>query len=60
VNELYSGSIADAKRIIDKYDVTYVVVGYLERAEYGSAVQKFDRFMDVAFQDGNTVIYKRK
>jgi uncharacterized membrane protein len=60
VNVLYSGSIADAKRIMDKYDVTYVVVGYLERTEFGNAVTKFARFMDVAFQDGNTVIYKRK
>ncbi|MBN1584640.1 MAG: hypothetical protein JXA89_28290, partial [Anaerolineae bacterium] len=60
VNTLYSGSIADAKRIMDKYDVTYVIVGYLERAEFGSAVQKFDRFMDVAFREGNTVIYKRQ
>jgi YYY domain-containing protein len=60
VNLLYKGSISDAKRIMAKYDVTYVFVGYLERAEFGDAVRKFGRFMDVAFQDGNTVIYKGK
>jgi uncharacterized membrane protein len=60
VNLLYRGSIQDARRIMDKYGVTYVFVGYLERAEFGSTVEKFGRFMDVAFRDGDTVIYKRK
>lgn len=60
VNLLYAGSIADAKRIIDKYDIEYVIVGYLERAEFGRAVDKFERFMDVAFRAGDTVIYRRK
>jgi YYY domain-containing protein len=60
VNALYGGSAQDAVRTMDKYDVTYVFVGYLERAEFGSAATKFDRFMDVAFRDGNTVIYKRR
>ena len=43
-----------------KYDVTYVYVGYLERSEFGKAVDKFERFMDVAFRAGDTVIYKLK
>jgi len=60
VNLLYRGSVQDARRIMDKYGVTYVFVGYLERAEFGSTVEKFGRFMDVAFRDGDTVIYKRK
>jgi len=60
VKTLYGGSIADARRVIDKYDVTYVFVGYLERAEFGSAVLKFDRFMDVAFRQGDTVIYEQR
>lgn len=60
VNRLYSGGIAEAREVIDKYGVTYVVVGYLERNEFGNSVIKFERFMDVAFQAGNTVIYKTR
>ncbi|MBN1934364.1 MAG: hypothetical protein JW934_06850 [Anaerolineae bacterium] len=60
VKRLYGGSAADAREVIDKYGVTYVVVGYLERNEFGNGVTKFDRFMDVAFRDGNTVIYKTR
>jgi len=45
---------------MDQYNVTYVVVGYLERAEFGGALDKFDRFMDVAFRQGSTVVYKRR
>jgi len=60
VNTLYAGSVQDALRIMGKYDVRYVVVGYLERAEFGPALSKFDRIMDVAFRSGDTVIYERR
>lgn len=60
VHVLYGGSVQDALRVIDKYDVQYVFVGYLERAEYGTALNKFDRIMDVAFRAGDTVIYERR
>jgi uncharacterized membrane protein len=60
VNALYAGSIQDAKRVMDKYGVTYVYVGYLERGEFGNSVDKFARFMDVAFRDGDTVVYRRR
>jgi len=60
IKTLYNGTAQDAQRIIGKYDVAYVFVGYLERAEFGNAVGKFDRFMDVAFRAGDTVIYKRR
>jgi uncharacterized membrane protein len=60
VRLLYGGHIQDAVRIMEKYDVTYVFVGYLERDEFGAAVDKFERLMDVAFRAGNTVIYKRR
>jgi YYY domain-containing protein len=60
VNTLYGGSAQDALRIVEKYAVRYVVVGYLERAEFGPALSKFDRIMDVAFRAGDTVIYERR
>jgi YYY domain-containing protein len=60
VKTLYEGNIQDAQRIIEKHDVRYVYVGYLERAEFGNAVEKFGRFMDVAYQTGDTIIYERK
>ena len=60
VNLIYGGSVQDAKRLLDQYDVTYVVVGYLERADFPNAEAKFERFMDVVFREGNTVIFKRR
>jgi YYY domain-containing protein len=60
VKALYRGSVQDARRIIEKYDVRYVYVGYLERAEFGNAVEKFRDFMDVAYRIGDTVIYERR
>jgi uncharacterized membrane protein len=60
VNLLYAGSMQDAKRIMEKYDVTYVVVGYLEREEFPNAELKFARFMDEVFREGDTVIFKRR
>ena len=60
VQLLYAGSLKDAERILDKYDVSYVIVGYLELSEFPDAGRKFDRLMDVAFREGNTTIYKRK
>ncbi len=60
VKSLYGGSVQDALRVMDEYDVRFVYVGYLERAEFGAALAKFERFMDVAFRTGDTVIYRRR
>jgi len=47
--------------LLDKYAISYVYVGPIERAAYPAAgLQKFDALMDVAFQQGNVTIYKRK
>ena len=45
--------------MMDQYDVTYVVVGYLERAEFPDAAAKFERFMDVAFRAIRSSIKRR-
>jgi uncharacterized membrane protein len=60
VKLLYGGSVQDAQRILEKYDITYVVVGYLERSEFPDAESKLKRLMDVVFQEGNTTILKRR
>jgi uncharacterized membrane protein len=60
VNLLYSGSAQDTKRIMEQYDVTYVIVGYLERAEYPNAPFKFERIMDVVFREGGTTIFRQR
>ena len=57
VNALYSGEISRLREIVKKYDVTYVVVGDLERRTYGEpALQRFAD-MPVAFQSGTVTIY---
>jgi YYY domain-containing protein len=47
--------------LLDKYAISYVYVGPAERATFPApSLQKFDTLMDVAFQQGNVTIYKRK
>jgi uncharacterized membrane protein len=46
--------------LLDKYYITYVYVGPLERDLYNpNGLEKFDRLMDVVYQQGETTIYRR-
>jgi len=60
VERLYlTTDLAEARAIIDQYDVTYVYVGPLERQQYdGPGLSKFASFMDVVFQNQEVTIYK--
>ena len=62
INTIYSSmDIQQVLTLLEKYDITYIYVGPLERGKYSSiALAKFDRFMDVAFQQGNVTIYERR
>jgi YYY domain-containing protein len=52
-------SLEEALSILRQYDVTYVVVGSVERAKYASeALQKFDAGLMPVFRSGDTVIYR--
>ncbi len=47
--------------LLDKYDITYVYVGPLERERYSpSGLAKFERLMDVVYQQGQVTIYQRR
>jgi len=60
VNLIYeSEDISQVQGLLEKYDVTYVYIGHLERERYGDEVgQKFAGFMDVAFNNEGVTIYK--
>lgn len=60
VNEIYrTRDIEEAKRLLKKYDVKYVVVGSLEREVYQpSQLQKFDEFLKEVEREGDTVLYE--
>jgi YYY domain-containing protein len=62
INAIYSSlDTQHVLTLLEKYDITYVYVGLLERGKYSpAALAKFDRFMDVVFQQGNVIIYKRR
>jgi uncharacterized membrane protein len=50
---------AEARALLDEYDVEYVYVGPLERQQYGQLeTDKFAEFMDVVFQNQEVTIYK--
>jgi len=45
--------------LLDKYDVTYVVVGPTERSRYPQAgLEKFDWLLELVFRQGETAIYR--
>jgi len=50
-----------ALALLNKYNVDYVYVGLLESQAYSPAgLAKFDKFMDVVFQEGDVIIYAEK
>jgi uncharacterized membrane protein len=51
--------IPTALTLLDKYDISYVYVGPLERTEYDPrGLDKFQRFMDIVYQNEGVTIYK--
>ena len=49
-----------AQSLMDRYDVSFVVVGSLERERYpASGLNKFGQFMTPVFQSGDVIIYQR-
>ena len=62
INTIYSSTdTQQVLTLLEKYGITYIYVGSLERGKYSpAALAKFDRFMDVVFQQGNVVIYERR
>ena len=54
-----SNDSSQVQALLDKYHVTFVYVGYLERAQYGESVgDKFAGFMDVAYENSDAIIYR--
>ena len=47
-----------AQQIISQYDIRYIVVGNLERSTYRIREEKFKRFLQPIFQQGDTIIYQ--
>jgi YYY domain-containing protein len=61
VNNMYlAPDLAQARVILEKYDVTYVYVGSVERSKYSDApLAKFQE-LPVAFTSGSVTIYRAK
>ncbi len=50
-----------ALTLLDKYDITYVYVGPLERSTYGpGGLHKFEQIMDVAYRNDGVTIYRAR
>lgn len=60
VARLYStGDLERARRLLARYDVRYVVVGSLERAQYPPAgLAKFDRLGERVHESRGTIVYE--
>ena len=60
VAEIYQTTdVAKLKELIDKYNVTYIYIGNLERNKYGVlGMDKFDELMDKPFSDNGSTIFK--
>ncbi len=50
---------AEAKALLDKYDVRYIYVGHRERQLYGEdGMSKFERIADVWFAEDDVIVYE--
>jgi uncharacterized membrane protein len=69
VERAYTGTVEDAKAVIEKYNVEYVYVGRTEREwytnledsplkEHPERLEKFGQFMDVVFRNALITIYE--
>jgi len=47
-----------AKNLIEKYDISYIYIGYMEGEKYSVAEDKFKELGKVVFESGGTKIYK--
>jgi len=48
-----------ARSLLQEYGITYVYVGPVERSQYEPrGLQKFARFMDIAYENGEVTIYR--
>ena len=49
------------KQLLDKYNISYVYIGPLERERYAApGLKKFEFLMDVVFQEDDVTIYRRR
>jgi len=56
-----TSDLRQARQLLDKYNITYVYVGPLERERYSpQGLNKFERLMDVVFQQDDVTIYRRR
>jgi YYY domain-containing protein len=55
---IYSAkNLSDVMYLIEKYDIRYIYVGYLEKLHYGESLRKFEKFKAV-YRDDNVVVYR--
>ena len=54
-----TASVTEAQALLEKYDVTYVYVGSLEKEQYGEGgLGKFAQFMETVYQNSGVTIYQ--
>jgi uncharacterized membrane protein len=59
IKNLYeSVNWVEAETIIDKYDIQYIYVGYLENTTYQVSLTKFDQNLKVVYQNQSVTIYE--
>ena len=60
VERIYSTKdAAEAKALLDEYNVRYIYVGHRERQLYGEAgLPKFEEIADVWFAEGDVIVYE--
>ena len=61
IETLYNGlDLQKTLTLLDKYDITYVYVGPIERQKYRpNGLAKFEQLLNVVFRQGDVVIYQR-
>ncbi len=56
-----TSDLGQAQALLDEYNITYVYIGPLERERYSpQGLKKFERLMQIVFQQDDVTIYQRK
>ena len=53
-----TGDLMQTKNLIEKYKISYIFVGDLEREKYKISAEKFEKLGEQIFSSGDTVVYR--
>jgi len=59
IKSLYEGPLTQTRFLINKYNISYIYIGEMERTKYPMLnIEKFNQLGKIVYKKGNTILYK--